>query len=484
VITLREVYVLDKNSEYLGVPQSELMENAGKGIANTVSNEFDLKGKNVLVLCGRGNNGGDGFVAARYLKEHCEVKILLAMPGEEIKSDLALENLENAESSNVQVLHQSANLDRELKNADIIIDAMLGVGLKDDVKDPFRSIINKLNKLNKLNKSIVSVDVPSGFGADISIKPALTVTFHDVKEGMNSRNCGKIMVVDIGIPKDAELFTGPGEFAYYPLPHEDSHKGDNGRILVIGGGPFTGAPALAGLAAYRTGVDLVRIAVPENCYQVIASFSPNFIVHPLDGSNLKSSHLKALVKYADNVECVLIGPGAGAESETLRTISKFIKTCAKPLVIDADAIKSVGKNSGVLSGKTGIITPHRREFELLVGRDTPTDEQERAKNVSDLARRTGLTVILKGRTDVISDGARTKLNKTGNVAMSVGGTGDVLAGICAALLAKGMEPFDAARLAAFMNGASGDLSFQRKGLGLVASDVVEDIPNVLKKFLG
>ncbi|MCK5548116.1 MAG: NAD(P)H-hydrate dehydratase [Thermoplasmata archaeon] len=481
MLSFTEVYVLDRNSEHLGVPQRELMENAGRGVAESLLKEFDLKGKYVLILAGTGNNGGDGFVAARYLKKQCKTVVGLVRSKKEVRKGLASDNLEKLKSAGVKVLSPEANIDRELKSADIIVDAMLGVGIKKDVKEPYSYLIKKLNHMKK---NIVSVDVPSGFGSNIAIKPSMTVTFHDLKEGMNTKNSGKIKVVDIGIPKEAELYVGPGEFIYYPIPLDGSHKGDNGKVLVIGGGPYTGAPALAAMGAFRTGADLVMLAVPKSCYQVVASFSPNFIVQPLEGDRLEPSSVKGLLDLVNYFDSVLIGPGAGDDIETTGMMQKFIKACNTPMVIDADAIKSVAKSPDILKRKDGIITPHKGEFELLQGSALPKTDEEQAKKVFGFAKKTGFTVILKGHVDVISNGSWTKYNKTGNAAMSVGGTGDVLAGICAALMAKGMVSFDAARLATLINGWAGDLAFKRKSYGLTATDVIDEIPNVLKNHLG
>jgi NAD(P)H-hydrate epimerase len=480
MIGLRETYVLDRNSEHLGVPPKQLMENAGNALAKTIAENYRLKGKNVVFLCGTGNNGGDGYVAARYLKEQCNVIVVLARPKKEIRSELALENLEKIASDGVRIEDVPADLEKILKGAFVVVDALLGVGMRKELKEPYRSIINKLNAMNK---NVVSVDVPSGLGSDVSIRPRMTVTFHETKKGMDARNSGKIVVADIGIPEEAKLYTGPGEFVFYPVPEDDSRKGDNGRLLVIGGGPYTGAPALAAMASYAVGVDLVRLAVPSSSYQVIASYSPNFLMHPLKGNFIDQSHLKHLKELMPSVDSVLIGPGAGDHPATIKAISELIRFCRKPLVIDADAIKSVARNTRILKGKNGIITPHGGEFELLMGGKVGKDREARIADARGFAKSTGFVVIVKGEIDIISSPEKMKLNRTGNAGMAVGGTGDVLAGICAGLLAKNVEPFEAARLSAFINGSAGDLAFERKSYGLLATDVIDDIPNVFKKFL-
>ena len=475
-----EVYVLDRNAEHLGVPQRELMENAGKAVANALLDNFDLKDKSVLILCGIGNNGGDGFVAARYLKGHCTVRVALARPREEIRSELALENLKKAVSNGIDVAEADPGLDGELRSANVIVDALLGVGARKDSKSPYAALIKKVNRLRR---PVVSVDVPSGLGTQTAIRPTITVTFHDVKEGMGPDNCGRIIVADIGIPVEAGLYVGPGEFVYYPVPRDDSHKGDNGRVLVVGGGPYSGAPSLAALAAYRVGADLVRLAVPRGCHQIVASYSPNFIVHPLEGDRISGEHVEQVLKLAKGVDAILVGPGAGDNPETLKALAGLIASCAVPMVIDADALKSVAGNPRMLRGKSGILTPHKGEFELLSHKRLPKDLEGQRKRAVEFSKRYGFVVLLKGRIDVISEGQSTKMNRTGNPGMTVGGTGDVLAGLCAGLLAKGMNPFNAARLAAFISGSAGDLAFQKRSYGLLATDVIEEVPAVLKSYI-
>jgi NAD(P)H-hydrate epimerase len=315
------------------------------------------------------------------------------------------------------------------------------------------------------------------------VRPTLTVTFHDVKEGMTKENSGEIVIADIGIPPDAAKYVGPGEFVHYPIPSPDSHKGMNGRVLIVGGGPYTGAPALAGLGAYRIKVDLVSIATPSRSYLPIAGYSPNFIVHELSGNFLTDQDVPKVIELIKNAEAVLIGPGLGNAEETLRAIRTIVKGCDKPLVIDADAITAVSKDRTVLDGKSGVITPHAGEFVELSGGTLPADYEQRMRPAMELAEAIDFTILLKGRIDVIADSRRCKLNRTGNAGMSVGGTGDVLAGQVVGLLSRGIDPFNAARIAAYVNGAAGDLAYLTLGFSLLATDVIDRIPFVLKQQL-
>jgi NAD(P)H-hydrate epimerase len=478
MIPFKEVNVLDINSEYLGVPTFQLMENAGEGCAKTALEKFQVQGKKVVIVCGVGNNGGDGYVAARYLSDKCNVVVVLLKPEDKIRSKISKKNFEKIKES-VKIT-DFADLKNVIGDCDLIIDAMLGIGISGEIREPYLSAIKEINSVKV---KVLSVDVPSGLGTKDAVNPDVTVTFHDVKEKMTEKNSGEIVVVDIGIPEDAQRFCGPGEFVYYPKPRSDSHKGDNGRLLIIGGGPYTGAPALAALAAYRMGVDLVHIATPKKTYKIIASYSPNFIVHRLGGGVLTKDDIGQIAGLMDKIDAVIIGPGLGEDEETKSAIVEFLKDCQKPLVIDADAIKPVADNLEVLKGKEGIITPHAGEFKILNGEGIKSDMEGRADQVKVFAKKTGFSILLKGNIDIISDGKSIKFNRTGNPAMTVGGTGDVLAGLCGAMLSKGVSPFNSARIAAFTNGMAGNLAFRDFDYSMVATDMIDRVPMVINSFL-
>ena len=483
MITEAEVKVLDKNSEYFGVPTLQLMENAGKGVAEFVKNTIKKQQKNILVICGTGNNGGDGCVVARYLVNDYHVSILLT--GTDMKTEIARKNLQKLRASEVKIFTSLKDLDSLLATHDVIIDAMLGTGLSGDLKEPYMTVVKKINATIK--KTIISVDVPTGIGTSLSITPHYTVTFHDIKEGMNEKNSGSIQVVDIGVPQDATTYVGPGELSvYYPRPAKKSHKGDNGVVLIIGGGPYIGAPALSGLAALRTGIDLVYIATPKRSWESIAAFSPNFIVKDLSSDMLTIKDLPTIQELVHKCTGVVLGPGLGTAKETEEAIIPLVNQIIqekKPLVIDADAIKPVGDHIDSIQNSTTVVTPHVGEFKKLTGITLSQDVDTRVNAVQEWAKKIGVTIFLKGYIDVLSNGTNMKLNKVHNEAMTVGGTGDVLAGIIGALLSKNVEPFNAVRIAAFLNGEAGNEAFRKKSYGLLATDIIEEIPDVLKKYV-
>jgi NAD(P)H-hydrate epimerase len=503
MISGKEIKVLDKNAEFNGVPTIMLMENAGKGIADFIINELKPECKEILFFCGTGNNGGDGFVAARYLDKKYSVKVFLTGRKEDIKTDISRKNFQKLKKITIYDIDSLKKIDELLSKNCIVVDSMLGIGLSGNLKKPYSTIVKKINTAK--NKTIISVDVPIGLGTNSVIKPDYTITFHDVKYGMNKENSGEIKMVDIGIPKKAIEYIGPGELStFYPRPKKESHKGENGRLLIVGGGPYYGAPALSSFAAQRTGIDLVFVATPKKVARAITSYSPllikpvrlakeiaklspTLIVKELkDENHLISKDLKIVETLISKVDALLIGPGLGSENDTQKAAEKIINLFVKnkkPIVIDADAIKVIGKNHTLVKNSQTVITPHAGEFKELTGIRLSNNLDERKKKVEKWAKNLGITILLKGPIDIISNGKETKLNDIHNEAMTVGGTGDVLAGIIGALLSKGVEPYNAARAGIFINGVAGNNAFKKRSYGLIATDIIDEIPEVLKNYL-
>ena len=453
MITPLESRVLDANSEAFGVSVKGLMGNAGAAVASFL--EENYPGKSYVFVCGTGNNGGDGFAAALKLDPtRCTVALL--KKASNIRTDAARDYYSVLECDIVQY---SSDV---LSRGDVIVDCALGTGISGEVKDPYLTFINDANACGK---PIVSVDVPSGFGTPTAVEPREVVTFHDRKEGMEDVPY-RVVVADIGIPEDASRVVGPGDMLRYPVPEGGSHKGANGRLLAICGGPYFGAPALACRAAMRTGADLVHLCCPQSAFGIAASACPEITGTMLPGTRLTAESVDMLLELSERYDAVLIGPGLGAAVDTLEAIRQFISRCGKPMVIDADAIKVAAS----MELRNSVLTPHAGEFKALNG------------PLEAVAGRYG-AVLLKGREDRISDGTRTRVNRTGNAGMTCGGTGDVLAGCTAALLSKGMCQFDAACLAAYICGSAGDRAFADKSYGLIASDVIEEIPHVLRDAL-
>ncbi len=496
-----DVYRLDKNSEFLGVDTLLLMENAGKNVADFVASKFRDK-RRIAVICGTGNNGGDGFVAARHLASmNYDVTVVLMGKPSLIRSEIARKNYEILRrmifSIKIIEIDDSSKihkLEEVLEKVDVVVDALLGVGIKGSARGLALEAIRKINKLkNQVGFKIVSIDVPSGFNVfegrktGETVNADYTITFHEAKKGFDKEEVGKVIIRSIGIPPEADLLVGPGDVINCLKKRTEwSHKGDFGRILIIGGSKdYSGAPALAAMAALRTGADLVIVAAPELISNVIRSFSPNLIVKPLPGDSLGLENIDLLKPIISNFDTVVLGPGIGLAEETLEAaadLARFIASKGIPLLIDADGLKAIAKH-GIPSGKI-VVTPHAGEFNILFGEKPPLELKDRGEITRKMAENHGITIILKGHIDVISDGKTIKFNTTGNPGMTVGGTGDVLSGITAAFMAQCNDLFLASCAGAFVSGYAGDLAFRKKSYELLATDVIDEIPSALRDIRG
>ncbi len=261
--------------------------------------------------------------------------------------------------------------------------------------------------------------------------------------------------------------------------HKDSHKGNNGVVLVIGGSEiYSGAPAFTSLAAYRAGVDLVYTATPRRAADIVATFGPEMITIPLLGKFFDKMHIPQIESYLEKADVLAIGPGLGNERYTLAACREVISRCSIPMVIDADALKAIAGNLKILKNKECVLTPHRGEFETITGGKKADEETARRFTATVGAK--NIVTLLKAPHDIITDGHRYKRNKTGNPGMTIGGTGDVLTGIVAGLIAQKVPLFEAACYASYINGKAGDICYSEKGYGFITSDVIEKIPQAMK----
>jgi len=480
---------LEMNAEYFGIPRLLLMENAGHAVATEIASRFKPT-ETVAIYCGLGGNGGDGFVAARHLASlDFKLTIILAGRARDITDNAAATNWEALQSLSAVKVYEAydSSLIPEVAT-DVVVDALLGTGTKGKLRPP---ILQAVKKINTLKTFRVAIDVPTGVDADTgeavgdAVEADVTITFHRTKTGLEKakKYVGKLVVRDIGLSKEIERFAGPGDVLAVTQPRpSESHKGDFGRLLVIGGSEtYSGAPALVALAALRTGVDLAYVATPEKTAYALSSMSPDLITIKLEGSHLNSGNVNILKQYAERVDAVTFGPGIGLHDETKKAVKAIINTveaAGKPLLLDADALKAFASFKRKLKVPL-VLTPHAGEYAILTGKKLSGDLQDKIIDVQKTAAKLGATILLKGAVDVVSDGKRVKLNFTGNPGMTVGGTGDVLSGIVAALMAQRVEPFEAAVAGAFVNGAAGDFVFEETGPHMVATDLIAWIPHVL-----
>ncbi|MCG7849809.1 MAG: NAD(P)H-hydrate dehydratase [ANME-2 cluster archaeon] len=482
-ITSRRMDALDTNCEYLGLSRLQLMENAGSAVAAEVMNLPTRE--RVLLVAGRGNNGGDAFVAARHLTGY-EVKVLLLGKSGDVKTPEAARNLSILKSTGIPVIEVTdvSGLDPAyFSDCDVIVDAIFGTGIKGPIREPETTVIDMINGSDA---KVVSVDVPSGMDPDggefeKAVKSDVTVTFHLPKPGLLEKVAKdyikEIAVADIGIPPEAEIMVGPGDLKLVTGRRPDSHKGEGGRVLIIGGGAYTGAPALSGMAALRTGADIVTVAVPKSVAGIVASFSPNLIVRKLSKKRLHRQDIPVLEELIQAHDVVVIGMGLGRDDETLSAVREILPLCNR-VVVDADGLAALETPLSQY-GCEMIITPHAGEFKALGGADVPGDLDRRVGMVNRFSADNGAVVLLKGPEDIISDGQGARVNRTGNPGMTVGGTGDVLAGITGALFAR-HNAIEAAAAAAYICGRAGDMVYEELGTGLLATDVIDNIPAAMK----
>ncbi len=490
VITSREMQALELNAEYFGISRLQLMENAGHHVASEIASRFKPD-KTIAIFCGLGGNGGDGFVATRHLTSlGFKVNLILAGKAEDIFSKESIENWKAIQHLKEIIptheVYDSTTIPQI--TADIVIDALLGTGTKGKLRPPILQLVQRINTMNAFK---VAVDVPTGIDADTgevlgeAIKANLTITFHKAKKGLeNAREyVGELLVKDIGLPKEYEKFAGPGDVSLTIKPRKsEAHKGDFGRLLIIGGSEtFSGAPALVALAALRTGIDLAYVAAPEQTAHDISAMSPELITIKLEGKHLNFANIPALKTHIETVNAIVLGPGLGLHPETkqaVKAIVDVIESAGKPLLLDADGLKAFAEFKRKLNVPL-VLTPHAGEYAILTGKRLPEDLKEKISEVQKTATELGATLLVKGPIDIISDEKRFKLNFTGNPGMTVGGTGDVLSGIVGTFLAQKTDPFEAAVSGAFVNGAAGDFAFEEKGYHMVATDLIEHIPHVL-----
>ncbi|MHB1262305.1 MAG: NAD(P)H-hydrate dehydratase [Thermoplasmatota archaeon] len=475
----REARRLDLNATDLGVPVERLMANAGKALAKELARHAK-RGHDVLLLCGKGNNGGDGFAAAAELDAmgH-KAWVVLAEPASRIASHAARTHFARVAKDRVSVWRGHPR--PEWSKVRTVADCLLGSGLSGPPREPYAKMVRWLDARRKGGATVVSCDVPSGWGTTLAVHPTATVALHRPQAGLSKANAGRLVVAPIGIPARA-VDIGFGDLdAGYPQVRHDSHKGDNGLVLVVGGSAeLAGAPHYVALGAYRSGADLVHVATPPAAAASMRAWGPDALVHEAGrGGRLTEAGLPAIERLMARCSALVIGPGLGRHPSTLSASRAVLAVAADldlPTVVDADGLDAVDDTLLARHGRRMVLTPHAREFSDLAGRPATK------ANVVAYAKRHGVTVLRKSAVDVVTDGERTRECRLGHPTLTVGGTGDVLAGITAALLAKGGAPFDAACAASYLLKSAGEVAASFRSYGASATDVAEAIPAILVRL--
>lgn len=492
----------------LGIPGVVLMENAARGATKIFLDHFDHdEGEDVVVLCGRGNNGGDGYVMARYLHEAgLNVKVFVLSDLGKISGD-ALINLEIIQRMNLEIKEvpgpEAWEACRQaITECDYIIDGILGIGLNSPVRGFYRQIIEEANASEK---PIMAIDIPSGLHADtgqimgVAIKAALTVTFGFPKPGQvvfpGAGLVGRLAGVDIGIPEMVSNriparchMIEPRDFR--PLLNAeklDIHKGNRGHLLILAGSTGkTGAATLTALGALRAGAGLVTVGVPESLNPIFENKLTEAMTVPLPETPEGSLSLgaeKEIEKLWDGKTALAIGPGLSANKETVNLVRQIVKRCPLPMVIDADGLNALSGEMEALGQckERAILTPHPGEMGRLTGLDTSSIQSNRIGTAAQFVTEHGCYLVLKGARTIIADpDGKTYVNPTGNPALSSGGSGDVLTGLIGGFLARKWPVVKAALAGVYLHGLAADFLAEEMGqAGILAGELLSVLPGLM-----
>jgi NAD(P)H-hydrate epimerase len=511
VATAEQMQELDRKAiEVYRIPGIVLMENAGRGAAEVITNTFpDLQKKRVAIVAGKGNNGGDGFVIGRYLlNKGIPIKVFLLTDPKSLRGD-AETNYQIFARMKGEVISIPSSKDyqkvkKDLEKFDLLIDGIFGTGLDAEVRGYYREVIDHLNTLKK---PIVAIDIPSGLAADTgkplgtAIRASLTLTFglpkvgHLISPGIDY--VGDLKVIDIGIPKslvDEEkiqtyLLEEDEIRKWLSIPrHLDTHKGDYGHLLVIAGSVGkTGAAAMACEAALRMGAGLVTLAIPKSLNAIMEMKLTEVMTEPLPETPKQTLSLRAfnpLLRLCEKKRAVIIGPGIGTFKETQSLVLKLIKTLDIPIILDADGLTALSTQPKTLpaANRSLILTPHPGEMARLINSTAKEVQEDRIGVSRKFSQSAHVHLVLKGfRTLIATPKGEVFINPTGNPGMASGGTGDVLTGMIGGLICQGFDILTSLQISVYLHGLSGDKVAQEIGeKSLVATDMIQKLPALLQ----
>ncbi|MFH1476836.1 MAG: NAD(P)H-hydrate dehydratase [Verrucomicrobiota bacterium] len=503
------------------VPGATLMDQAGFGVARFVDYLFQTKdfvSRSVRLVAGRGNNGGDIFAAARYLRQmDYDVDILLAGSLTDVRGD-ALTHLGKLKSKRIRVAElptpqnweEAIDFTQRARSTDapVIVDGVLGTGIQGPARGPASGAIRFINAQAGLSL-VVAVDVPSGLDSDTgraegdAVKADYTLTMGLPKRGLvepcAADHVGRLEVIRIGIPddlvdkveSDLELITPSDLYPLFARRARTGHKGAFGHLLIVGGAAgFSGAIALAARAALRSGVGLVTVVVPRAIVPIVAGLAPEAMVHGVaetEIGSLASGMWPIWRERLDPFAAILAGPGMTRHAETAVLVKMMLAEIKAPLALDADALNVFEGQAGELTKRTCplVITPHPGEMARLLGCTSAEVQANRFEIAKEASARMRAVTILKGAGTLVAEaGQPLAINMTGNPGMATGGMGDVLAGLLGGLLAQGLKPFDAARAAVCLHGRAGDQAADEKSeQGIIAGDLIEELPYAFQNII-
>ena len=484
--------------EEAGVPSLELMEAAGRGLARVAADLSTTEGGNeglITVVCGKGNNGGDGLVAARHLDEAgFEVTVILLAGRDQLSPD-SQANFDRLPEGLAEI-HEVSLQAGSLRG--VIIDALLGTGFDGEPRGP---VADAIDAIGRSGLPVLACDVPSGMNAstgeaaDIVVAADRTVTFHRRKLGHliapGKHLCGTVEVVPIGIPEGAPAPQAGGEIrsgvlGLLPRRQADSNKFTSGRVSIVGGSRgLTGAVCLAAEAAIRSGAGYATAAVPGDLESIFEAKLTEVMTRGFGSGTdrLEAEQSEEVLDHLEGAAAVVLGSGIGRDSSTAAFTAAVVAGCESPLVLDADALSTFGTDLGTLAerGAGTVLTPHAGEAARLLGRDSSEISAHRLESALELARSSGSVVVLKGDDTIVTDGDRVAVNNLPAPGLATAGTGDVLAGMVGGFLARGLDPFAAAAAAVFAHAAAGQVAALEAGNrdGVIATDVIRAIPRAM-----
>ncbi|HJU06460.1 MAG TPA: NAD(P)H-hydrate dehydratase [Nitrospiraceae bacterium] len=517
IVTAAQMQALDRRTIMeAGVPGATLMERAGTGVVKMMEEVVGpLTGKAVVIVCGKGNNGGDGLVVARLLRaQRARVHVILVADADELKGDAGAMYRRLTKSKTPVPVHTHPSLDHMrlmLKQCDVIVDALLGTGLSAPVTGAYREAIDAINECSAAaGLPVTAVDLPSGIHADsgavlgTAVRASLTVTFGLPKVGLyvgeGIDHAGDIRMVDIGIPaayvdeldSRLSLITADTLCRLIPQRSSSSHKGTFGHAGIIAGSiGKTGAAALSAKAALRSGAGLVTVATPAGVNATLEGKLLEVMTMPMPDTAAQTFSVAAiepLTAFLDTRTAVAIGPGISTHAETIEVVRALIRRLHIPSVLDADALNALAGKAELLDSCkiSPVLTPHPGEMARLGGSDSPrTVNADRLGTATRFAQRHGVVLVLKGARTVVADpDGRAAICPTGNPGMATAGTGDALTGIIVGLLAQGLSAWDAACAGTYLHGLAGDLAAADLGVvGMTAGDLIERIPYAVARIL-
>ena len=504
VLTPEEAAELDRLTQAAGVSSEDLMERAGRAVARAARElAGGAYGRRAVVVCGKGNNGGDGLVAARHLARWgVRTTVVLLEAAGSLREPAATNAARLVEVPGMRTRSfDDRGLQRELTRADVAIDAIFGIGFRGMPEDDWAAAIAAMNDADV---PVVAVDIPSGVHGGTgavegeAIRADLTVTFGAAKLGAvllpGAEHAGVVRVVDIGFPDELvrgrAWLTEPSDVSgWLPARDADTHKRASGVLVVVAGSrAMTGAPKLIAEAAARIGTGLVTVAAPTSAMATIQAglTEPTFLPLPeTDGGTVSEDGIEPLLERLEAADALAIGPGLTTDEATASFVRAVVRRSPVPIVLDADGLNAFAGDAGSLRDRraSAVLTPHVGEFGRLTGVKAADLERDRAKHARDLAAQSDAVTLVKGSRTVIAEpGGRLLVNVTGSPALATAGTGDVLTGTIGGLLARGVQPTEAAAAGAYLHGLAGLLAGRDLGEGAVAGDVLERVPEALGRM--